>query len=61
MKRMTERRGDNLCKGRTQGAGLVRSPVALLHFQPDMVSVGEMAEFVNHGTVLCQHQQQQEA
>jgi hypothetical protein len=61
MKRMTECRSDNLCKGRTQGAGLICGSVPLLHLQPGMASTGEMAEFVNHGTVLCHHQQQQEA
>ena len=61
MERMAERRGDNLCEGRTQGAGLICGPVPLLQLQPDMVDTGEMAEFVNHGTVLCHHQQQQKA
>lgn len=61
MDRMAERRGDNLRKGRAQSAGLICSSVPLLQLQPGVVGTGEMAEFVNHGTLLCHHQQQQKA
>lgn len=57
---MTKCRGDDLCKGRTQGAGLICSPVRLC-LQLDVVSTGEMAEFMNHSTLLCHQEQQQEA
>lgn len=60
MKRMTECRRDDLCKFGTQGAGLACGRVRL-DLQPTMVRIGEMAEFVNHGTLLRRHQQQQEA
>jgi hypothetical protein len=60
MERTAERRGDDLCKFGTQGAGLVCGRVRL-DLQANMVRIGEMAEFVNHGTLLCRHQQQQEA
>jgi hypothetical protein len=29
--------------------------------QIGVVGTGEMAEFMNHGTLLCHHEQQQEA
>ena len=60
MKRMAKSRGDDLCKFGTQGAGLVGAPIRL-RLQSDMVGIGDMAEFVNHGTLLCHHQQQQQA
>ncbi len=60
MKRMTKSRGDHLCKGRTQGAVLICGPVRL-HTQIDVVGTGDMTEFMNHGTLLCRQQQQQEA
>jgi len=60
MKRMTKGRSDDLCKGGTQSAGLICGPVRL-HLQIDMVGAGEMTEFMNHGTLLCHHQQQQKA
>jgi hypothetical protein len=58
MKRMTESRGDDLCKGGTQRAGLIRSSVRL-HLQIDVVGTGDMAEFMDHGSLLCRHHQQQ--
>ena len=61
MKRMTECRGDDLRKFRTQGAGLICCGPIRLDLQPDMVRIGEVAQFVNNGTVLSHHQQQQEA
>ena len=60
MKRMTKCRGDNLRKGGTQGAGLVCGLVRL-YLQLDVVSTAEMAELMNHGTLLCYQEQQQEA
>ena len=60
MKRMTECRGDNLRKGRAQGTGLFCRPVRS-HLQLDVVRAGEMAEFMNHGTLLRRQEQQQEA
>ena len=60
MKRMTKSRGDDLRKGRTQGAGLIRGPVRL-HLQIDAVGAGDMTEFMNDGALLRRHQQQQQA
>jgi len=59
MKRMTKSRGDGLCKGGTQRAGLVRGSIRL-HLQIDVVGTREMAEFMDHGTLLCRHHQQQQ-
>ncbi|MGA2189342.1 MAG: hypothetical protein ABSH33_12490 [Steroidobacteraceae bacterium] len=60
MKRMAKSRGDNLCKGGTQRAGLIGCFVGL-HSQVDVVGAQDMTEFMNHGTLLCHHQQQQQA
>ena len=60
MKRMTKSRGDDLCKGGAQGAGLIGAPVRLRSYA-DLVRIGDVAEFVNHGALLCHDQQQQEA
>jgi hypothetical protein len=60
MERMTKSRSDDLCKGGTQGAGLIGAPVRLRSHSV-MARIGDVAEFVNHGTLLCHHQQQQEA
>jgi len=60
MKRMTKRRGDDLCKGGTQSAGLICGPVRL-HLQIDVVGTGDMTEFMNQRALLCHDQQQQEA
>ncbi len=60
MKGMTKSRGDDLRKSRAQSAGLICSPIRL-HSQIEVVRPGDMAEFMNHGTLLCHHQQQQEA
>jgi hypothetical protein len=60
MKRMTESRGDDLCKGGAQSAGLVCGLVRL-HSQIDVVGTGDMTELMNHGSLLCQQQQQQQA
>ncbi len=57
---MTESRGDNLREGGTQRACPICNPTRL-HSQLGLISTGDMAEFVNHSTLLCHHQQQQEA
>jgi hypothetical protein len=59
MKRMTKSRGDDLCKGGTQSAGLICGPIRL-YSQIDVVGTGDMTEFMNHSTLLCHHQQQQQ-
>ncbi len=58
MKRMTESRGDDLRECGTQRAGRIGDPVRL-YSQLAVVGTGDMAELVNHGTLLCHHQQQQ--
>jgi hypothetical protein len=60
MKRMTESRRDDLCKGGTQSAGLICGPVRL-HSEIDVVGLGEVTELMNHGSLLCHQQQQQQA
>jgi hypothetical protein len=60
MKRMTKSGGDYLRKGRTQRAGRICGPVRL-RSQLAVAGTGNMTEFVNHSTLLCHHQQQQEA
>ncbi|MGC1386601.1 MAG: hypothetical protein WA807_01195 [Steroidobacteraceae bacterium] len=60
MKRMTKSRGDNLRKGGTQCAGRICGDVRL-HSQLAVAGTGDMTEFVNHGTLLRHHQQQQKA
>ncbi len=60
MKRMTKSRGDYLRKGGTQCAGRICGPVRL-RSQLAVAGAGDMTEFVNHSTLLCHHQQQQEA
>jgi hypothetical protein len=58
MKRMAKGRGDYLRKGRTQCAGRICGR-ARLHSQLDAIGAGDMADLVNHGTLLRRHQQQQ--
>jgi hypothetical protein len=60
MKRMTKGWGDYLCKSGTECTGRVFDPARLRpkNFASD---AGDMTEFVNHSTLLCHHQQHQEA
>ena len=60
MKRMTKSRGDNLRKGGTQCAGRICGPVRL-YSQFAVAGTGDVAEFVNHSTLLRHHQEQQKA
>jgi hypothetical protein len=59
MKRMTKRRGDDLCKGGTQSAGLICGSVRL-RLQIDVVGTGDVTEFMNHSPLLRRHHQQQQ-
>jgi hypothetical protein len=59
MKRMTKGGSDNLREGGTQGTAPVGARVGL-RLDLDMISAGDMAQFVNHGALLRHHQQQQE-
>jgi hypothetical protein len=52
MKGMTKGRSDDLGKGRAQSTGLICSTIRL-SLQVDLMGTGEMAEFMNHGTLLC--------
>jgi hypothetical protein len=58
MKRMTKGGGDHLRKHGTQGAGRICG-LARLRSQLTVAGRADVAEFVNHSAVLCQHQQQQ--
>lgn len=60
MKRMTKGRGDDLCKSGAQRADPIGGAVGL-HSQIDVVGTGDVAEFMNHGTLLRHQQQQQKA
>jgi hypothetical protein len=60
MKCMTESRGNDLCERRTLRADRIRDPTRL-HLELAAANAGEMREFVNHGALLRNHQQQQEA
>jgi hypothetical protein len=56
---MTKCRCDDLRKGGTQGASVIRRPVRL-YLQLIMTRTDNMAEFMNDGALLCHRQQQQE-
>jgi hypothetical protein len=60
MKRVTERRRGGLRKGGTQRAARIDGTVRL-NSKLGAAGAGEVTEFVNHGTLLCRQQQQQEA
>jgi len=60
VKRMTESRCDDLCKGGALCAGRICGPVRL-NSQFAVAGTGDVAEFVDHSTLLCHQQQQQEA
>lgn len=60
MKRVTESRGDDLRKRRTQRTARICEAVRL-YSQSAVAGTGDMTEFVNHSTLLCHHQQQQKA
>ena len=57
---MTESRREYLRKSGTQPAARVDGAVRL-NSKLGAADAGEMTELVNHGTLLCHHQQQQEA
>jgi len=60
MKRMTESRSRNLREHRTLRAGCI--PRDGTGFTSKLsVAVDDMAQFVNHGTLLCRYQHSQEA
>ena len=56
---MTESRSDNLCECRAQRAGRIRTAAGQLDL--GAADTRGVAEFVNHGTLLCQQEQQPDA
>jgi len=60
MKRMTKGWGDYLRKGGTLCASRIGGPVRV-YSQLAVAGTGDVAEFVNHSTLLRHHQQQQKA
>jgi fructose-1-phosphate kinase PfkB-like protein len=60
MKRVAESRRDDLRKRGTLRAARIDGAVRL-NSKLGAADAGDMTEFVNHGTLLCRHQQQQEA
>jgi hypothetical protein len=60
MERMAESRRERLSIGRAQCAGRICGPVRLRSQLP-VGGARDVTELVNHSTLLCHHQQQQEA